>query len=127
MNFFGSGIFNFAHDFIVKDSAFNAPGRDVNYNYFLTDLSTEEEKKLQDWLAAPDCSTNYTTALNNKVTGTGQWIFKDLTYLKWKEEGSILWIQGKGSGKTFLIQVFKDCYYHLFHNWVLKIRKFILH
>ncbi|KAJ3967390.1 ankyrin repeat-containing domain protein, partial [Lentinula raphanica] len=59
--------------------------------------STEEEKKLQDWLAAPDCSTNYTTALNNKVTGTGQWIFKDLTYLKWKEEGSILWIQGKGN------------------------------
>ncbi|KAJ3825714.1 hypothetical protein F5880DRAFT_1477744, partial [Lentinula raphanica] len=66
--------------------------------------STEEESKLKEWLAAPDCSTNYTAALNKRVAGTGQWIFEDPTYLEWKKEGSILWIHGKaGSGKTFLI------------------------
>ncbi|KAJ3965206.1 ankyrin repeat-containing domain protein, partial [Lentinula raphanica] len=56
--------------------------------------------KLKEWLAAPDCSINYATALDKKVAGTGQWILEDATYLKWKkevEQGSILWIQGKGN------------------------------
>ncbi|KAJ3822663.1 ankyrin repeat-containing domain protein, partial [Lentinula raphanica] len=68
------------------------------------DLSSDEEKKLQEWLGAPDCSINYATALNKRVDGTGKWIFEDPTYLEWKRKGSILWIQGQaGSGKTFLI------------------------
>ncbi|KAJ3753430.1 ankyrin repeat-containing domain protein [Lentinula raphanica] len=68
------------------------------------DLSSDEEKKLQEWLGAPDCSSNYAAALNKRVDGTGKWIFEDPTYLEWKKEGSILWIQGQaGSGKTFLI------------------------
>ncbi|KAJ3755928.1 hypothetical protein EV360DRAFT_72446 [Lentinula raphanica] len=80
-----------------------------NYYY----LSSDEEKKLQDWLAAPDSSITYTSAVNKKVAGTGQWILEDPVYLKWKEEGSILCIQGQaGSGKTFLltniIQSFKQ-------------------
>ncbi|KAJ3766623.1 hypothetical protein FB446DRAFT_776003 [Lentinula raphanica] len=96
-----SSMFNNAHNFTVKDSVFNAAGRDVVTQYY---LSTEEESKLKEWLAAPDCSTNYTAALNKRVAGTGQWIFEDPTYLEWKKEGSILWIHGKaGSGKTFLI------------------------
>ncbi|KAJ3842843.1 hypothetical protein F5878DRAFT_638560, partial [Lentinula raphanica] len=83
----------------INGGLFDVAGKDINYY-----LSSDEEKKLQDWLGAPDCSTNYSTVLNNRVDGTGQWIFKDPTYLKWKEEGSILWIQGQaGSGKTFLI------------------------
>ncbi|KAJ3765164.1 hypothetical protein FB446DRAFT_833100, partial [Lentinula raphanica] len=65
---------------------------------------SDEEKKLQDWLCAPDCSTNFSAALNKRVDGTGQWIFEDPTYLEWRKNGSILWIQGQaGSGKTFLI------------------------
>ncbi|KAJ3769743.1 hypothetical protein FB446DRAFT_602470, partial [Lentinula raphanica] len=67
-------------------------------------LSSDEEKKLQEWLGAPDCSINYATTLNKRVDGTGKWIFEDPTYLEWKRKGSILWIQGQaGSGKTFLI------------------------
>ncbi|KAJ3831853.1 hypothetical protein F5878DRAFT_635883 [Lentinula raphanica] len=89
-----SGMFNNAHNFTITDSVFNAAGRDVVTQYY---LSTEEESKLKEWLAAPDCSTNYTAALNKRVGGTGQWIFEDPTYLEWKKGGSILWIHGKGN------------------------------
>ncbi|KAJ3767410.1 ankyrin repeat-containing domain protein [Lentinula raphanica] len=68
------------------------------------DLSSDEEKELQDWLAAPNCSINYSTALNKRALGTGQWILKDPVYLKWREQGGIFWLQGQaGSGKTFLM------------------------
>ncbi|KAJ3749730.1 hypothetical protein EV360DRAFT_89721 [Lentinula raphanica] len=83
-----------AHNFTITNSTFNAAGRDIKNYYY---LSTDEEKKLQDWLAAPDCSTNFATAFNQKVVGTCQWIFKESIYLEWEEKGSILWIQGKGN------------------------------
>ncbi|KAJ3833399.1 hypothetical protein F5878DRAFT_632818, partial [Lentinula raphanica] len=73
----------------------------IHKNYY---LSSDEEKKVQDWLAAPNCSINYSTALNKRAPGTGQWILKDPVYLKWREQGGILWLQGQaGSGKTFLM------------------------
>ncbi|KAJ3756024.1 ankyrin repeat-containing domain protein [Lentinula raphanica] len=83
------------------------------------DLSSDEEKELRDWLAAPDSSITYATTLNKKVSGTGQWILEDLIYSRWKKEGSILCIQGQaGSGKTFLvtniIQSFKQATFPTF-------------
>ncbi|KAJ3832602.1 ankyrin repeat-containing domain protein, partial [Lentinula raphanica] len=65
--------------------------------------------KLQDWLAAPNCSINYSTALNKRALGTGQWILKDPVYLKWREQGGILWLQGQGNKFTMtsIIQNFK--------------------
>ncbi|KAJ3765346.1 hypothetical protein FB446DRAFT_709538 [Lentinula raphanica] len=96
-----SGFFNRAHNFAIRDSIFNAAAGDIRNYYY---LSTDEEKKLQDWLAAPDCSTNFATALNQRVAGTGKWIFENPIYLEWDQKRSILWIQGKaGSGKTFLM------------------------
>ncbi|KAJ3769791.1 ankyrin repeat-containing domain protein [Lentinula raphanica] len=98
-----SGIFNHAQNVIVTGGEFNVAERDIHKNYYYS-LSSDEEKKLQDWLAAPDSSITYATALNKKVSGTGQWILEDPVFLKWKEEGSILCIQGQaGSGKTFLV------------------------
>ncbi|KAJ3756109.1 ankyrin repeat-containing domain protein [Lentinula raphanica] len=68
------------------------------------DISSHEKDQLYKWLAAPDCSTNYSTALSRRVNGTGQWIVKGAIYLKWKKDGKSLWIQGKaGSGKTILV------------------------
>ncbi|KAJ3840312.1 hypothetical protein F5878DRAFT_76169 [Lentinula raphanica] len=94
-----SGIFNNAQNTTVTGGEFNVAGRDMNMYKTYYYLSSDEEKKLKEWLAAPDCSINYATALDKKVAGTGQWILEDATYLKWKkevEQGSILWIQGKG-------------------------------
>ncbi|KAJ3774980.1 hypothetical protein FB446DRAFT_701867 [Lentinula raphanica] len=97
-------MFSGAHNFNISDATFNASGRDINtLNYYY--LSSDEESKLKEWLAAPDYSIHFTTAFNKRVDGTGQWIFKDSTYLEWKENAGILWIQGKaGSGKTVLIR-----------------------
>ncbi|KAJ3818482.1 hypothetical protein F5880DRAFT_1491299, partial [Lentinula raphanica] len=73
------------------------------------DLSSNEEKELRDWLAAPNCSINYSTALNKRAPGTGQWILKDPVYLKWRKQGGILWLQGQGNKFTMtsIIQDFK--------------------
>ncbi|KAJ3843579.1 hypothetical protein F5878DRAFT_263562 [Lentinula raphanica] len=98
------GIFNNAQNTTVNGGDFSVAGRDVNMYKTYHYLSSNEEKKIQDWLAAPDCFTNYSTTLNKQVAGTGQWILKEPAYLQWKEIGGILWIQGQaGSGKTFLI------------------------
>lgn len=59
-------------------------------------LPNDEEKKLQEWLSAPNSSINYTTALNKRTPGTGVWIFDHPIYNAWREEHGILWIQGKG-------------------------------
>ncbi|KAJ3969373.1 ankyrin repeat-containing domain protein [Lentinula raphanica] len=65
---------------------------------------SDEEKKIQDWLTAPRCVMNYSTALTKRVAGTGLWILKSPAYFKWKKEGKILWVHGQaGSGKTILI------------------------
>ncbi|KAJ3714675.1 hypothetical protein C8R42DRAFT_646148 [Lentinula raphanica] len=103
-------MFSGAHDFNIRDATFNASGRDINtLNYYY--LSSDEESKLKEWLAAPDYSIHFATAFNKRVDGTGHWIFEDPTYLEWKENAGILWIQGKvvhywmaaGSGKTVLM------------------------
>ncbi|KAJ3773634.1 hypothetical protein FB446DRAFT_771634 [Lentinula raphanica] len=87
---------------MLENPTFNAAGRDINNNYQYT--FQDEKDKYKKWLDAPDCSTNFRTALNKKVVGTGQWILVHPSYLYWKEKGSILWIHGTaGSGKTFLL------------------------
>ncbi|KAJ3967463.1 ankyrin repeat-containing domain protein [Lentinula raphanica] len=86
------GITSSTHDSISRD--------DTIY----LDISINEKDQLYKWLAAPNCSINYSTALSRRVDGTGQWIFKAAMYLRWKKEGNFLWIQGKaGSGKTILV------------------------
>ncbi|KAJ3837046.1 hypothetical protein EV361DRAFT_921243 [Lentinula raphanica] len=98
------GIFNDSQGITINESEINVAGRDIykTYNY----VSKDKEKKLIDWLAAPDCSANFVAASDKRVTGTGKWVLEDPIYLDWlkKDKGSILWIQGKaGSGKTCLL------------------------
>ncbi|KAJ3769014.1 ankyrin repeat-containing domain protein, partial [Lentinula raphanica] len=86
------GILNNAQNVTISGGNFEVAGKDINYY-----LSSDEEKKLQEWLGAPDCSINYAAALNKRVDETGKWIFENSAYLAWKREGSILWIQGQGN------------------------------
>ncbi|GAW02603.1 hypothetical protein LENED_004267 [Lentinula edodes] len=51
---------------LMCNSTFNAYEGDINYI-----LPNDEEKKLQEWLSAPNSSINYTTALNKRTPGTG--------------------------------------------------------
>ncbi|KAH7869852.1 uncharacterized protein C8R40DRAFT_1073803 [Lentinula edodes] len=108
------------------NSTFNAYEGDINYI-----LPNDEEKKLQEWLSAPNSSINYTTALNKRTPGTGVWIFDHLIYNAWREEHGILWIQGKaGSGKTVLLSTIienlsknspSQVFYHYFDGFLLSL------
>ncbi|KAJ3765541.1 hypothetical protein FB446DRAFT_709377 [Lentinula raphanica] len=86
-------MFENASYFKIENTTLNASGRDIN-NYYKS--PHDEDKNIQQWLAAPDCSVNLFTAFDKIVDGTSQWIFEDETYLKWKETGA-------GSGKTVLM------------------------
>ncbi|KAE9394957.1 hypothetical protein BT96DRAFT_942791 [Gymnopus androsaceus JB14] len=56
----------------------------------------DQAHKIRDWIKAPDCSTNFNTAANNKTAGTGIWIIEHPKYIEWNNNSGLLWIQGKG-------------------------------
>ncbi len=60
--------------------------------------------KIDQWLSAPDPSTNLNTARALHQPGTGQWLLDSDKYRSWKtEQGSFLWLYGMpGCGKTIL-------------------------
>ncbi|KAJ3886736.1 ankyrin repeat-containing domain protein [Lentinula edodes] len=104
-------MFHSAHHFTINGGNF-------------TVITSDEATKVYQWLNAPDCSSNYVTAEDKKLQGTGKWIFDLDEYKKWKSEPGVLWIQGPaGSGKTILTttilqdvqQVHKNAvWYHYF-------------
>ncbi|KAE9389011.1 hypothetical protein BT96DRAFT_414255 [Gymnopus androsaceus JB14] len=80
----------------------NASHFEIHGSQFIV-MSIDEEQKIQNWLNAPNCFFNYTSAVNKKTAGTGTWIMNHPKYIRWKCSPSLLWIQGKaGSGKTVL-------------------------
>jgi len=52
-------------------------------------------KKLE-WLKAPDPFTNFEIAHNNTTEGTGTWLLELEGFNKWKANGSVFWLKGKG-------------------------------
>ncbi|KAF9064033.1 hypothetical protein BDP27DRAFT_1405515 [Rhodocollybia butyracea] len=99
-----SGASNFT---IQGSSTFTNVAGDNNMTTNINNYHTREPfdiSKIRDWLKAPDPSTNFVAAYNNKTPDTGNWILAHTEYVKWcQREAGILWIQGKvGSGKTFL-------------------------
>ncbi|KAH0349938.1 purine and uridine phosphorylase, partial [Aureobasidium melanogenum] len=64
----------------------------------------EHQKKIRDWLSAPDHSTNYTNALEKRHEGTGLWFIRSEAFKTWKNQpNSFLWLHGiAGCGKTIL-------------------------
>ncbi|KAJ3967464.1 ankyrin repeat-containing domain protein [Lentinula raphanica] len=98
--FRSDGMFYSAHNFEIYGSNFSVvQGNSLVYYY----LINQKEEKPEEWLVAPNCSINYDTASKNQVPETGKWILEDTTYLNWKRNRDILWIEGKaGSGKTYL-------------------------
>jgi hypothetical protein len=64
----------------------------------------ERRTKLSKWLAAPDPSTNYHKAHQQRQADTGLWLLEDKKFTTWKAEpSSLLWLYGiPGCGKTIL-------------------------
>ncbi|KAE9387138.1 hypothetical protein BT96DRAFT_948606 [Gymnopus androsaceus JB14] len=87
-NYSGSQFAN-SHNFGIYGGTF------MNAHNITVQLHDQAEK-IRGWLKAPDCSNNFNTAANKKTMGTGSWIIEHLQYIKWKNNGGLLWIQGKG-------------------------------
>jgi flagellin-specific chaperone FliS len=71
---------------------------------------------IYDWLSAPDPSSNYKKALDDRHTGTGIWFVTSKEFVDWKNNcNSFLWLYGiPGSGKSTLAatvveNVMDDC------------------
>ncbi|KAF3113826.1 hypothetical protein TWF706_009196 [Orbilia oligospora] len=58
------------------------------------------------WLAAPNASTNYNKALQQRHEGSGDWLIESKQFIEWKTSAmrdSFLWLHGiPGCGKTIL-------------------------
>ena len=53
------------------------------------------QEKLQNWLSAPDPSTNHNIARKAHHKGTASWFFQGGIFKQWKSSPSLLWIHGK--------------------------------
>lgn len=64
----------------------------------------EHMQRLQRWLSAPDPSTNYRRALQQRQDGTALWFFESDEFSQWTSTtDSRLWLSGiPGCGKTVL-------------------------
>jgi hypothetical protein len=60
---------------------------------FIIDPAIQECIK---WVNAPDPSVNYNAAYERMTDGTGLWLLQDQRLMKWKSNGGLLWLQGKG-------------------------------
>jgi hypothetical protein len=64
----------------------------------------EKTKRITKWLSAPNPSTNYIKAIEQRHEGTGLWFVHGKKFSTWKEQSdSILWLYSiPGCGKTVL-------------------------
>lgn len=62
---------------------------------------------LKDWLNAPDPSTNYNRAIQQRHPGTGLWFLQSKVFADWRvKENRFLWLHGlAGCGKTVLSSI----------------------
>ncbi|KAF9065839.1 ankyrin repeat-containing domain protein [Rhodocollybia butyracea] len=101
----------------------NASNFTANNSQFI--VNNYQSWTIQNWLKAPNPSTNFVAACDKKTAGTGEWILSHPEYDKWHQsKHGILWIQGKaGSGKTILpttiikslqAELSFGCYYYYF-------------
>jgi hypothetical protein len=71
----------------------------------LKDIKTlEQSKTIIEWLRAPDPSVNHNRAHEKHGAGTGQWLYSDTQFLRWRSSpNDFIWLFGpSGCGKTVL-------------------------
>ena len=67
----------------------------------------EQQKKIHQWLSAPDPSSNYNEALRSRYANTSTLVLETKTYADWLSKNrSVLWLYGiPGCGKTVLSSI----------------------
>jgi hypothetical protein len=63
------------------------------------------EEKLRTWLSPPDSSINHNTARETRHHGTTAWFIQSTKFQEWKNNGSLLWINGN---RTLLSPILLD-------------------
>ncbi|KAH9980858.1 ankyrin repeat-containing domain protein [Lactifluus volemus] len=62
----------------------------------------QSRSALRKWLSPPDPSVNHSIARSRHHEGTATWFFDNISFNEWKSSHSLLWINGKRSGKSTL-------------------------
>jgi hypothetical protein len=79
-----------------------------NTNKYVEELcGSASSDRLINWLHAPDPSTNYNRAIQQRHPGTGLWFLQSKAFANWKaERNGFLWLHGlAGCGKTVLSSI----------------------
>jgi hypothetical protein len=58
------------------------------------------------WLSPPDSSINHNHACKTQHDGTATWFIQGIEFREWKNNGSLLWINGN---RTLFSPVLPDC------------------
>jgi hypothetical protein len=76
----------------------------MEYNYANAIAPDEKMSKIRGWLSAPDSSSSFRAAIDQRQAGTGAWFLESKEYAGWRHNPrSILWLYGiPGCGKTIL-------------------------
>ncbi|KAF7980709.1 hypothetical protein HWV62_37173 [Athelia sp. TMB] len=64
----------------------------------------QKNDRIKTWMKAPDTSLNYKAALDTHQGGTGSWFTSCPEFVTWKQEGSVLWLQGKRGCSSLAIK-----------------------
>lgn len=82
-------------------------------------LQSDQDNKIEKWLAPPNPSTNHNAAKDRHLEGTGQWFLESGEFATWSTSpSSTLWIHGiPGCGKTILSSTVIQ---HLHHTVEMK-------
>jgi hypothetical protein len=58
------------------------------------------QAKLRTWLSPPDSSINHNHACKTQYDGTATWFIQSTKFREWKNNGSLLWINGNRTLKS---------------------------
>src|SRR6267142_2982319 len=59
-----------------------------------TPAGNQMQEKLRTWLSPPDSSINHNHACKTQHDGTATWFIHGTKFREWKNNGSLLWING---------------------------------
>jgi hypothetical protein len=77
---------------------------DSGVKALLQSVSTKRRTKILQWISAIPYEDNHNTASMGHTSGTGEWLLRHCTYVKWRTSrtSNVLWLHGIRKGSTSL-------------------------